>query len=70
MIFFKLNLKSLALTSLTKGPWGVINVEPSIHPRTRQVAFSSDRGGKTMIYVMSSKGKNIKRVSFAGKSQF
>ena len=63
---FKLNLKSLVLTPLTKGPWGIINVEPSIHPRTRRIAFSSDRGGKTMIYIMSPTGKNLKQLSFAG----
>lgn len=63
---FKLNLRSLALTPLTKGPFGVINVEPSIHFRTRKIAFSSDKGGKTMIYVMSSTGKNLKQLTFAG----
>ena len=63
---FKLNLKSLALTPLTKGPRGAINVEPSIHPRTRRIAFSSDRIGKTMIYVMSPSGNNLKQITFAG----
>ena len=63
---FKLNLKSLAVTPLTKGPRGVINVEPSVHSRTRRIAFSSDRNGKTMIYVMSPSGKNLKQVTFAG----
>ena len=62
----KLNLTSSAFTPLTKGPWGVINVEPSIHPRTGKIAFSSDRGGKTMIYTMDSTGENIKQLTFAG----
>ena len=63
---FKLNLSTLALSPLTYGPGGVINVEPSIHNRTRQVAFSSDRNGKTMIYTMDSNGKNLKPITFAG----
>lgn len=63
---FKLNLKSLAVSPLTKGPWRAINVEPSIHPRTRQIAFSSDKNGKTMIYVMSPTGKNVRQLTFAG----
>ena len=63
---FKLNLSSLALTPVTRGPLGVINVEPSIHPRTRKIAFSSDRGGQTMIYVMSPGGKSIRPITSAG----
>ena len=63
---FKLNLKTLALTPLTQGPRGAINVEPSVHNRTRRVAFSSDKNGKTMIYTMSSSGKNVRQITFAG----
>lgn len=63
---FKMNLKTLGLSSLTRGYRRVINVDPSIHPRTRQIAFSSDRAGKTMIYTMSSRGQNIKQITFAG----
>ena len=63
---FKLHLKSNRLTPLTKGPFGVINVEPNIHSRTKKIAFSSDRKGKTMIYTMDSKGKNIQQLTFAG----
>ena len=63
---FKLNLRTLVLRPLTWGPRGVINVEPSIHSRTRQVAFSSDKGGKTMIYTMNSNGKAVRQITFAG----
>ncbi len=63
---FKLNLRSLTTTPLTKGPWGVINVEPSIHPQTRKIAFSSDKGGNTMIYVMNPSGNNVKQLTFSG----
>ena len=63
---FKLNLRTLAVSPLTHGPRGIINVEPSIHSRTRRVAFSSDRNGKTMIYTISSSGKDLKQLTFAG----
>ncbi len=63
---FKMSLKAKALSPLTRGPRGAINVEPSIHPRTRKIAFSSDRGGKTMIYVAGPNGQNVKQVTFAG----
>lgn len=63
---FKLDLKSKAFTALTHGPWGAIHVEPAIHPRTRRIAFSSDRNGKTMIYTMNPSGDYVKQVTFAG----
>ena len=63
---FKMHLKSLVLSPLTRGPWGVINVEPGIHPRTRRIAFSSDKSGKTMIYVMNANGSDLKQLTFAG----
>ena len=66
MNIFKLHLKTKTLTSLTQGPWKTINVEPSIHPKTERVAFSSDRSGKTMIYTMNKKGENIKQLTYAG----
>ena len=66
MDIFRLNLRSLSVRPLTQGPPGVINVEPSVHPKTKKIAFSSDRSGKTMIYVMSASGKNIRQVTFAG----
>ncbi len=63
---FVLNLKSLSFQPLTHGPPGVINVEPRIHPRTREIVFSSDRGGKTMIYLMNHQGKKLRQITFAG----
>ena len=66
MDIFKMNLSSSSIKSLTKGPRGIINVEPSIHPKSNLVAFSSDRKGKAMIYTMTKSGKNIKRITFAG----
>ncbi len=66
MDIFKMNLSSFSTKPLTKGPRGVINVEPSINPRNGLIAFSSDKSGKTMIYTMTKSGKNIKRITFAG----
>lgn len=66
MNIFKLHLQTRQLTSLTHGPSRTINVEPSIHPKTEQVAFSSDRSGRTMIYVMNKKGGNVRQLTYAG----
>lgn len=51
---------------LTRGPNGAMNVEPAISPDGSKVAFSSDRSGKPMIYIMNSDGTNAKRITFAG----
>ncbi len=52
---------------ITNGPRGAMNVEPSISPDGKRIAFSSDRSGNPMIYVMDADGSNPKRVTFAGK---
>lgn len=66
MSIFKMDLKSKNLTSISQVIPNVINVEPSIHPITGKIAFSSDRSGKTMIYTMDSSGANVQRLTFAG----
>ena len=66
MNIFKFHIKTKKLTPLTSGPRRVINVEPSIHPRTRRIAFSSDRTGRTMIYSMNAKGGDIKQLTYEG----
>jgi TolB protein len=58
---YKINLKGDILDRLTKGPAGAINVEPSLNPEGTKIAFSSERGGRPMIYVMNSDGTNIKK---------
>ena len=45
---------------------GSINVEPSIHPNGQSFAFSSDRGGKVMIYSMAFYKKTIRRLTYQG----
>jgi TolB protein len=63
---YQINLKGEIEKRLTKGPAGAINVEPALSPDGSKVAFSSERGGKPMIYVMNSDGSNVKRLTFKG----
>ncbi len=62
---YRINLNGDIVTRLTKGPAGAINVEPSLSPDGK-VAFSSERGGRPMIYVMNADGGGIKRLTFNG----
>ena len=62
----KMSLKDGVVTPLTRGPYGTINVEPVAHPRGKNILFSSDRGGKVMIYSMNPRGKNIKPITWQG----
>lgn len=65
---YMLNIEGKNLTPITNGPRGAMNVEPSVSPDGKKIAFSSDRGGKEpMIYIMNTDGTNVKRITFAGK---
>lgn len=61
-----MNLEDREISPLTNGPRGSMNVEPAISSDGSKIAFSSDRSGRPMIYVMNSDGSNPQRVSFAG----
>lgn len=63
---YKINLTGEVELRLTKGPAGAINVEPSLNPDGSKIAFSSERGGRPMIYVMNADGSNVKRLTFKG----
>lgn len=63
---YKINLKGEVEKRLTSGPAGAINVEPALNPDGSKIAFSSERGGRPMIYIMNSDGSNIKRMTFKG----
>ncbi len=54
------------VTRITKGPYRAMNVEPSVSPDGRKIAFSSDRSGRPMIYIMNTDGSQPKRLTFAG----
>ena len=54
------------LARITKGPYRAMNVEPSVSPDGQKIAFSSDRSGRPMIYIMNADGSQPKRLTFAG----
>jgi len=43
-----------------------IDTSPSWSPTSREIAFTSDRGGTPQIYIMDAEGSNVRRVSFGG----
>lgn len=63
---YKMNLDGKSLTQITHGPGRAMNVEPAISPDGKKIAFSSDRSGKPMIYIMNINGSNPVRRTFAG----
>lgn len=64
---YRMTSDGKTITPLTRGPAGAMNVEPAISPDGKQVAFSSDRAGRPMIYIMNIDGSNVRRITFAGK---
>lgn len=64
---FHMNMDGKLIKQLTKGPNGAMNVEPAISPDGRRVAFSSDRTGAPMIWVMNVDGTGLERLTHAGK---
>jgi TolB protein len=59
---FALDLRSRNTTRLTNS--NAIDTSPSYSPDGSQVVFTSDRGGRTQIYVMAAAGGDAKRISF------
>ncbi|QJR81473.1 amidohydrolase family protein [Alteromonas pelagimontana] len=58
---YKVDIKGGKATALTQDfAW---NIEPTISPDGSQIAFISDRGGLSNIWVMDSDGKNLHQVS-------
>jgi TolB protein len=43
-----------------------IDTAPSWSPTSREIAFTSDRGGTPQIYIIDAEGSNVRRVSFGG----
>ena len=69
MDIFRLNIKSSALTPLTRGPAGAIHVEPNLQAKGGKIAFSSDLtgGGRAMIHTMNFRGRDKRKLTHAGK---
>ncbi|MEZ4871753.1 MAG: DPP IV N-terminal domain-containing protein [Bdellovibrionales bacterium] len=63
---YKKNLSSGALTQITNGPAGAMNVEPAISPDGNRMAFSSDRSGRPHLYVMNLSSKSVIKTTKAG----
>jgi TolB protein len=59
---FALDLRSRNTTRLTNS--NAIDTSPSYSPDGSQIVFTSDRGGRTQIYVMGAGGGDAKRISF------
>ncbi len=62
----KMSLINGSIKPITYGPNNSINVEPVAHPKGKNILFSSDRGGRVMIYSMSMRGKNIRPITWQG----
>ncbi|MEK6554408.1 MAG: translocation protein TolB, partial [Bdellovibrionota bacterium] len=62
----RMSLDGKKATPITNGPGQAMNIEPAISPDGTKVAFSSDRSGKPMIFVMNIDGSNVKQITFAG----
>jgi TolB protein len=63
---FRMSADGKSIKQLTQGPGTAMNVEPAISPDGSKIAFSSDRSGKPMIYVMNADGSGARRLTFAG----
>lgn len=64
---YKITPNGDEVARLTNGPNGAMNVEPTVSPDGSKVAFSSDRSGRTMIFVMNINGTDVKRLTHAGQ---
>ena len=64
---FEIDFSGKVLKQITKGPRGAMNVEPAVSPDGKRIAFSSDRSGRPMIYIMNVDGSSPKRLTFAGR---
>ncbi len=63
---YRVDLEGNIIKKLTNGPSGALNVEPAVSPDGKKVAFSSDRSGKPMVWVMDIDGSNAVRRTYAG----
>ncbi len=64
---FRITPDGKSIMPMTRGPAGAMNVEPAVSPDEKQIAFSSDRSGRPMIYIMNADGSNTRRITHAGR---
>jgi TolB protein len=64
---FKVSVDGTNMHPITKGPNRAMNVEPAVSPDGKSIAFSSDRAGRPMIFIMGIDGSGVRRITFAGK---
>jgi TolB protein len=64
---YRMSSDGTNLRPITHGPNHAMNVEPAVSPDGDKIAFSSDRGGRPMVYTMNMNGEGVKRLTFAGK---
>lgn len=62
---YKMTFDGTLVAKITNGPAGAMNVEPTAS-NDGQIAFSSDRAGRPMIYTADANGNGVKRITFAG----
>ena len=62
----RVDLDGNIIKKLTSGPSGALNVEPAVSPDGSKVAFSSDRSGKPMVWIMDIDGTNALRRTYDG----
>jgi TolB protein len=63
---YAMDLRSRTTTRLTNS--NAIDTSPSYSPDGSRVVFTSDRGGRSQLYVMGADGSNPQRVSFGDGS--
>ncbi len=66
---YKISLDGKTQGRITSGPFGAMNVEPSISPDGKTIVFSSDRSGRPMVYSMEIDPTLLpaKRITIAGR---
>lgn len=66
MNIYRYSIRRKKARPILTGPRGSINVEPSMHFKSKSIVFSSNRRGKVMLYSMNQYGENIKQLTFTG----
>lgn len=64
---YRMTVDGRSTEKVTNARANELNVEPVPSPDGSKIAFSSDRSGNAMIYVMNADGSGVKRLTIAGK---